>query len=582
MSKPRWRILSLRNIAELGFLSLFLNALMLVVPLYMIQVYDRIIPSNSLETLIYLSIIAAVALALAGFLDYARLRYSSRLAAQLDTRLGEPVFMASLRTGEGASGDVQPLRDLASLKAFVGSRAIATLFDLPFAPLFLAALWLIHPDFFLITASGLALLIAIALINQRLFAPSGAEAARLSRDAFAAAQAFARNTELIRALGMKRNAETVWGETQANSAAIGDDAAGINAGLGGFSKALRFGLQLAILGFGAYLVLRQEISPSMIFASSIVAGRAIQPIDQLIGSWPQLVAAQQARQRLIDTLASDPRDREKFELAPPVGALALEDVSYAVNTGGTRKYILRRITFSIKAGSVLAVVGPSGSGKSTLARLVAGAIDPASGVVRLDGNDLRNIDEEFRGLHTGYLPQSVELLPGTLAQNISRFEPDAPAEEIRKAAVNAQVDSLIKQLPEGYDTWVSGSGNELSGGQRQRIGLARAFYRNPALIILDEPNSSLDEEGDKALARAVGNAKKSGATVIIVTQRLRITSLADNVLEIIDGSISEKGPRDEVLARIAERMKVQAAKPARPDGKGANPEAAALAGSEIA
>jgi len=549
-------------IIEILIFSLVINILMLVLPLYMLQVYDRILTSGSLNTLIYISIIACVALVLLGFLDYIRARYAARVAAKIEVALGTAGFQAAMRSMRASIGDIQPLRDLTTVRNFISSRSFIVFFDLPFAPLFLFILFLIHPDLFWFSMIGLGAPVAVAIFNQSISLSSSKQAGEASMQSLLSAQSFARNAETLRAMGMEQNAERIWGTQHAIAANHSDTGSAINAALGGLSKVIRFFLQIGILGYGGYLVLIGEMSAGMIFAASIVSGKAFQPVDQIIGIWPQINPTLTAWKRFKASIATNPVEPDKTALAAPLGAISVQDLVYAVQSPDGARPIIKGIRFDVKPGSVIAVIGPSGAGKSTLARLLVGAIEPRSGVVRIDGSDLKNWEREFLGRHIGYLPQQVELFPGTISENISRFDEGASDDAIRLAAVNAHAEDLVKELGRGYDTLVGPGGIELSGGQRQRIGLARALYGQPRIMVLDEPNANLDEDGEAALAKAVLAARDRGTTVIVVAQRLGLTGLADGVLEMAAGQIVDFGPRDQVMARFAERRAKRTGAPA--------------------
>ena len=340
------------------------------------------------------------------------------------------------------------------------------------------------------------------------------------------------------------------------------------------------GLQVAVLGVGAWLVLDGQMTASMIFAASLIAGRGLQPMDQVIGGWRQFVDVRAAWRRFAAATGQLPPEREYTDMPAPAGQLACEDIVYfpPLAQKGTDP-VLKRISFRIPAGSIVALIGPSGAGKSTLARLLVGAIHPNAGTVRIDGTDIRNWEPSRLGRHIGYLPQDVDIPPASIAKNIARFDPDADAADIIKAAESACVHPLIQSMPHGYDTLIGPGGLTLSGGQRQRIGLARAFYGEPKLIVLDEPNSNLDRDGEVALETAIDNARASGATVVIIAQRMAILGKVDSILMLRDGQIEDFGPRDTVLARQREKFGV-----AGPGGRGmsAQPVAGKDSGEAVA
>lgn len=545
------RVIS-RVVVEMGLFSASMNVLLLVLPLYMLQVYDRVLPANSLDTLLYLTLLALAALLCFGVLDIMRGEYASRLAARLDVAFGAPSFLASMKGPGAGLGEVQPLRDLATLRGFVASRAIFVLFDLPFGPVFLVIMFFIHPLLFLVTVVGAAAMGVLAVLNQ--FATSrysNAAAENLSAS-MSSAQTFARNFETVRALGMVTNAMEFWGDRFSASARAAGRFARINAFYGGVTRTTRSVLQVAILGVGAYLVLNDEMTAGMIFASSMISARALQPLDQIVGSWRQIVEAGLAWKR-ISNIISVPQRHHQVALPAPRGMLTVEQVIYYPpgSTEGTQP-LIKRLSFEVAAGESVAIVGPSQAGKSTLARLIVGAIEPHSGVVRLDGSDIRNWDADRLGQYMGYLPQDVELFPGTIGQNISRFQHNAPDEKIIQAAQRAQVHELVLAQKEAYSTTIGPTGVRLSGGERQRLGLARAFYGDPRLVVLDEPNANLDSQGEAALEEAILQARSRGTTVLIITHRPSIAAKCDRVLMLRNGQVELYGAAKDVLDRLAQ------------------------------
>ena len=538
-SGQRLRAVFVRAIADAGLFSALINILLLVIPLYLLQVYDRVLPSSSGETLFYLSAIAIGALAFLGFLDAVRAVYMQRIAATVDQALGATTFAVSLGTA-GA-----PLRDLAAVCAFVRSRGVAVLFDLPFAPLFLALVYLIHPLLFWVTLGGAALLVMLVIANQIAIGRNDAISAERSALASGAEQAFARNADTLRAMGMVQNAAQAWQRHVADALMLHDRSASANAIFSGASRALRMMLQLAILGAGAWLVLGGQMTAGMIFASSLVSARALQPLDQLIGAWRQIVDARRAWARLTATLAAQSSASRKTTLPDPSGAIAAQELFYiAPNAAFGAEPILKRLSFAIDPGEAVAIIGPSGAGKSTLARLLVGALQPSGGAVRLDGADLRNWDDGQRGRHVGYLAQEAELFPGSIGENIARFDPDADDAAIVDAARQAGAHEAIVALRDGYQTQVT---TTLSGGERQRIALARALYGKPRLLVLDEPSTHLDGAGEAALEATLVAAKAAGATVIVITHRPSIAAACDRVMLLRGGVIEAFAPSAEVL-----------------------------------
>ena len=545
-----------RSLIEIGVFCLVLNLLVLIQPIYMLQIYDRVLTSGNTNTLYFLTIISVAALALMGLLELVRQNYANRMAARLEPALGSYALMAASQSANAALGDVQPLRDLATVRTFLSSKLLFAIYDLPFMPLFLVVLYLIHPGICLLTIVGVAVLSGVAWLNQSMTTANSKQFAEKSIAASISAQAFVRSAETIRAMGMGKNSLERWGVTQAESLRALDRVNGVNSAYGALSRALRIFLQIATLGLGAYYVLLNEMTGGMIFAASLIAGKALQPLDQLIGGWRQIVDANSAWKRLKASLAAVvDRSKQVVELPAPQGDIQGENIVYsAPNAQRGGEPLLKRLNFRIPAGSIVAVVGPSGAGKSTLARLLVGAIEPSMGNVRLDGADIRQWDRQKLGAYIGYLAQDADMLPGTIAENISRFAPGTNDEEIVKAAKAANVHDLILALPGGYNTLLGPSGFTLSGGQRQRIGLARAFFGSPRIMVLDEPNANLDAEGDAALDRALVEAKKTGTTVVIVTQRKAVAERVDRIMIIRDGVIEDYGPKAAVAENQNRKM----------------------------
>lgn len=543
-----------KTVFEIGVFSAVVNLLVLIPPLYLLQIYDRILPSSSLNTLIYLSLFAAGGLAALGFLELIRALYASRLAARLDVELGPTVFLASMNGPRAGLGDVQPLRDLTTVRTFVASRAPFYLFDLPFGPLFLILLYFVHPLLCILTLCGVIVLVGIAILNQAATRRSGKDATETLAAATNAAQTFARNFETVRALGMVSNTQEHWGERFSKALLASDRTARSNAVFGSLSRSVRVLLQLAVLGAGAWLVLADQMTAGMIFAASIVSGRVLQPIDQIVGSWRQIAEAREAWKR-IAALPEDTGLRAPGEvtLPAPAGALTLDRVVYHLpNAEPGAAPLIRSLSLSVRAGECVAIIGPSQAGKSTLARLIVGAIRPRSGVVRIDDADIRNWRPDELGRHVGYLSQEVELFPGTIGQNIARFDAAPTDEAIMTASERAQLHRLLVGLPRGYATVIGPLGVRLSGGERQRIGLARAFYGDPRLLVLDEPNANFDAEGEAALERAILGARAQGRTVIVITHRPSIAAKCDRILMMRHGQVELYGPAQDVLARLAQ------------------------------
>ena len=539
---------------DIAIFTIVLNALLLVPSLYMMQVYDRILPAASITTLVYLSLIAAAALALLAAIDIVRSLYCQRVAIVLDRELAEPAFIASINSPRAESGDTQPLRDLSTVRTFVASKGLANLMDLPFAPLFLLLLAFIHPILSLVTLFGAIALIILVIVNQAVAHKASARAQETSVTANLLAQSLVRNADTIRGMGMVDNVMQMWGNHFAQAARSQDSATGLTSTFAGISKVIRMALQMAILGAGAVLVRRGEMTGGMIFASSMISGRALQPIDQLVAGWRQVFDARKAWQRLNETLAADQQGQQKrLELPEPTGKISVRELVWMPPQAQGLAAVLKRLSFDIGAGEAIAILGPSGAGKSTLARLLAGIGAPSAGSISLDGADYRTWNTRQLGRNVGYLAQEVQLLPGTIAQNIARFDLSAGDEEVTTAASNAEAHALILGQRQGYQSVITSSGSSLSGGTKQRIGLARAFFRQPRVLILDEPNANLDAEGEAALEKALVHAKSSGTTVVIVTHRPSIVLQCDRAIILKDGVIDTIGTAADILKSLSPR-----------------------------
>lgn len=553
MDRAKTRFSLAAGFTQVAVFSAVTNLLILVLPLYMLQIYDRVLTSSSLPTLVYISILAVGALVVLGLLEVVRSNIANRLAARLDRDIGADLFLAAMMGPRAALGDVAPLRDLAMIRGFVASRALFFIFDLPFAPFFVALLYFIHPLLFVITMVGAALMVSVAVLNQVMTTRQSRDANDILNQSMNAAQTYARNFETVRALGMVKNASASWGSRFADALRASDKVAGANALWGGAARTARLILQLAILGVGAWLVLDGQMTAGMIFASSMIASRALQPLDQIIGGWRQLADVQAAWNRIAPVRRNPVRARNRTPLPPPKGQLTLQGVTYLPHDAPPSAVpIIKNVSLAIGAGETVAMIGPSQAGKSTLARLMVGAIRPRAGTVRVDGADIAEADPDDLGRHIGYLSQEVELFPGTIGQNIARFDPNPPEGAILRAAERSRAHQLILGLRNDYDTDIGPGGVRLSGGERQRIGLARAFYGEPRLLVLDEPNSNLDGEGEQALEAAMLDAKAQGTTVLIITHRPSIAMKCDKVIMLRAGVIEAYGPAQEVMTKLAQ------------------------------
>jgi ATP-binding cassette, subfamily C, bacterial len=532
-----------------GVFSLIMSALLLTLPLYMTQVYDRVLGSGSISTLLMLTIIAVSALALSSFLELLRQIMLSRIGAKLEADLGGPLLNASItNTARGEANDVQPLRDLGTLRGFFSGQAVTTFFDLPLAPLFILIVFIIHPWLGVVNIIGAGLLFILTILNQRWTAKPLEESSRYAMAALMQAQAYVRNSDIVQAMGLHPETVTAWGRDNAQSLEHQLEAARRAAIIAGISKFIRLTMQVALLGVGGYLALIHEITAGMIFAANIIGGRALQPVEGVIGAWKQIIASREAYDRISATLDKAGPVEPRMALPPPEGHISAENLVYGPKSA--QRPIIKSINFALPAGKSLGIVGPSGAGKSTLARLIVGAIEANSGKIRIDGADLDQWNRDEIGRHVGYMPQQPEFFPGTIGQNIARMQEGAAADNIIAAAMAAGVHDMILRMPQGYETRIGLLGLELSGGQKQRVGLARAFYGSPRVLVLDEPNANLDPEGEQALARALQNAKMQSSTIIIVAQRPSAIQNVDLLMVLRDGQVDTMGPRDEVLAKI--------------------------------
>jgi len=534
-----------------GLMSCIINLLYLTGSIFMLEVYDRVLPSRSVPTLIGL-IVIAVALYLAqGVLDMIRSRILGRIGTALDETLNARVFdtVVRLPLAIGARGEgLQPLRDLDNIRSFLGGMGPSAFFDLPWLPLYLAICFAFHVVLGVTALVGAIILVSLTVITEYLSRQPAREAIGLAARRNDLASASRRNAEVMIAMGMAGRLGKRWSEANAKYLAGNQNASDVTGGLGAIAKVLRMMLQSAVLGVGAYLVIHQEATAGIIIAGSILSARALAPVDLAIAHWKSFVAARQSWHRLNRLLEQMPLRATPTQLQTPMSRLSVEAVSMVAP--GDQRPIIHDVTFVLTAGQGLGVIGPSGSGKSSLIRALVGVWTPARGKVRLDGAALDQWSSDALGRHIGYLPQDVELFTGTVAQNISRFDPEARSDDIIAAAKEAGVHEMIIKMRDGYNTEVGEQGSALSAGQAQRVALARALYGDPFLIVLDEPNSNLDTEGDEALTRAVRAARERGAIVVVVAHRPIGIEGVDQVLVLKDGRMQAFGPKEQVLAQV--------------------------------
>ena len=543
-----------QSLLWVGLFSLFINLLMLVPAFYMLQVYDRVITSGSTSTLIMLSLILVLLLSTLGALEWVRSQILVRLGTRIEVLLDERLFDISHRQalysgGVNAGGNL--LGDLAGLRRFLSGHAPFALFDAPWLPVYLFVMYLFHPLFGLVGLVTACVLLALAWINERVTGSAIAQAAQSSRGATDFVSANLRNAEAIEAMGMLGNIRSRWLAHQVAALDAHGRASRRGGGLSAFSRIFRLTVQSLVLGLGAWLVIGQQITPGLMIAGSILLGRALAPVDMVIGSWRQFVQARGEFGRLKSMLEKVPEEPARMPLPAPTGALSLENLSVA--PPGTRTPVLRNVTLAVAPGELVGVIGANSSGKTTLARAVLGIWPPLAGSVRLDGAKLRDWEREALGPHVGYMPQDIELFDGTVAHNIARFGKVDP-EAVVAAARLAGVHDMILRLPGGYDTPVGQGGSVLSAGQRQRIALARAFYGSPSLVVLDEPNSNLDDSGEAALLAGLSELKRLGTTVLVISHRNTILAVVDKLILLHQGNLVEAGPKEAVLKTLNQKI----------------------------
>lgn len=539
-----------RGLIGAALFSGVINILALIGPVFMLEVYDRVIPSQSVPTLVALGLLALGVYALSGLLDIIRSRVMVRIASSLDLTLSSRVFNviagASLKTP--ITGDaLKPAQELDQIRSFIGGPGLVAFFDLPWMPVYLAVCFYIHPLFGLLTVGLMIILIGLTLITDR----QTRKLMQASADALNTrnhlGQQAHQNAEALMAMGMLANTSTIWQKNHSTFITLQRRSIDIGGFYGGISKTLRQVVQSAALALGAWLVIQGDLSGGTMIAASIIVARTLAPAEQVIASWRSLLGAQIAWKKLLEVFSLFPDAQSKTELPAAHRNLQVESVFAA--PPGAQRLTLQNINFMVAAGTAVGVVGPSASGKSSLARVLVNAWAPARGHVRLDGAPLDLLTEQARGKLIGYLPQSVGLFTGTVAQNIARLDPSAPDSAIVSAAQLAGVHELILQLPQGYETQVGEGGVNLSAGQRQRVALARALFGDPFLVVLDEPNSNLDAEGEQALAKAILALKARGAIVVVIAHRTNILSVIDHVLILENGMQAAFGPKDVVLKR---------------------------------
>lgn len=532
---------------QVAFFSFFVNLLALTSSLYMMQVYDRVLASRSLPTLVFLTLFAAGCLATLAMLEVVRSRLLVRMGARFDAQLSGLVFQRTLHGGRGS----QPLRDLDQLRNFFAGSTTLNLLDAPWMPVYIGLIYVLHPWLGHVALAGGAVLLALGLWNERSTRGPLAEAGKEMSAGTQFAELAGRNAEVAQAMGMLPALARIWRSRHDFALGLQGQASDRAANVAGIVKAFRLFLQVAVLAVGAWLVILQQTTAGVMIAASIIMGRALAPLEAAIGGWRGFLASREAYARLAQDLQTVADERPAMPLPRPQGELVFDEVAAA--PPGSGRLTVRGLSFRITPGTCLGITGPSAAGKSTIARLAMGVWKPAAGVVRLDGADIAEWRREDVGPSLGYLPQDIELFPGTVAENIARFgEPDP--QQVVEAARLAGAHAMVLALAQGYDTPIGPAGVNLSGGQRQRIGLARAFYGRPSLVVLDEPTSNLDAEGEAAVRQAMEALKAAGATVVVIAHRPALLGGTDQLMVVVDGRVASLGPTSELMPQITRRV----------------------------
>lgn len=546
-----------KSFIMVGLFSMFINILMLVPPLYMLQLYDRVLGSRSQDTLIMLTLIVVVLFITMGLLEVVRSRVLVIVGNKLDSMLSQRIFDSLFELERKAPGrsSSMPLNDLTQVRQFMTGNGLFAFFDAPWMPIYIIVLFIFHPAFGFFAIFAAIVLVGITIANEYSTKDKLAEANNLSRASTIYVDSNIRNAEVVNAMGMRNNISKVWADKYygfLNAQNIASDSAGVWSNL---SKSLRVMFQSLILGLGAYLAINMEVTPGMMIAASIIMGRALAPLDLIIGSWKGFSSARSSYERIEGLLNDFPKDKEYMQLPAPKGEITLENVVVIPPSGTVPS--LKGISMKIEKGDVVGIIGPSAAGKSSLARVMLGLWPLSNGVARIDKADISQWDREDLGKYVGYLPQDIELFEGTVSQNIARFGEVEP-EKVVEAASKAGVHEMILKLNEGYDTKIGPGGASLSGGQRQRIGLARALYNNPVFVVLDEPNSNLDDVGEAALVEAIKTLRAGGTTVVIITHRTNVLQATNKLALINNGVLELYGNTNDVLNAIAQKQQAAA------------------------
>lgn len=547
--------------------SVFISLLALTIPLYLINVFTHVFSSLSVETLLLLTLVATGALLLQSALELVRGRLLVKVSAQFDARLGKETLKAALTSSAGTNNhSAQPLRDVNELRGLLQSGTIFQLVDIPLIPLFVGIIYLFHPTLAAISGAGALVLFGIAVANEWVTRRPLGKFNDISMKSQSAADDYVRNADVIRAMGMMPAISQDWQSKNSEKYKLMQQGADWGSRFKTAARFVRMGLQMAVLGTGTYLFLQNEILPGTIIAASFLMARALAPVESAIGTWKNVVSGQAAYKRLNDLLRRTAlKYQSATDLPVPVGHLAVERITLATESGLT---LLKQVSFDLPAGQMLGLVGPSGAGKSTLGRVIVGIHTPTVGTVRLDGANLEDWHPDSLGRHLGYLPQDVQLFSGTVALNIARMDSSVSSDSIVNAAKRVGVHEMIQRLPKGYDTPIGEGGVSLSAGQKQQIGLARAYFGNPTLVVLDEPNSNLDGEAETRLRSALEENKRLGVTQIVISHRPNLLQAADSILLLRGGVAEAFGPRSELLGRGAPNKDN---KPALQDGSTPSP-----------
>jgi ATP-binding cassette subfamily C protein len=552
-----------RAFISIGLFTAAINILMLTGSFFMLQIYDRVIPSRSVPTLLGLIVLVSMLYAFQGVLDFIRQRLLVRVARGLDERLSKYAYEAIVQlplTSGAARDGLQPVRDLDQIRRFLSSLGPTALFDLPWMPLYLGLCFVFHFWIGVTALVGATLLVALTLLTEfftrsPIKASSGFGSARMGL-----VEGSRRNAEVLRSMGMTARMSARWGSSNNQYLDAQQQAADVGGGFGALSRVLRMLLQSVVLAVGAYLVIHQEASGGVIIASSILTSRALAPVELAIAHWRGFSGARQSWRRLSEIINKLVTAEIPLALPSPKSSLSVEAISVA--PPGIQRLVVQNASFRLEAGQGLGIIGPSASGKSSLARAIVGVWLPTRGKIRLDGAAIEQWAPEDIGTHIGYVPQDVELFDGTIAENISRFAVAPQPSDIIKAAQMAAIHDLVLRLPDGYETRIGEGGSALSAGQRQRLALARALYGSPFLVVLDEPNSNLDTEGDQALTRAIAAVRQRGGIVVVIAHRPAALNAVDLVLAMANGQIQTFGPKEEVLKQVLEPVRAPSRMPA--------------------